>query len=181
MKHRIGLLALAAGFVFGGSVALATDIPPAANSASDFIRALKPEPAVKTRGLSLGTGAATPQKEPAVAAPRVRFKVEFEYNSARLSPEATRILDELGKALVSPDLAQFRFRLTGHTDAQGSADYNLQLSKDRARSVRDYLMGRYNVAAARLEATGRGKEELLDPSAPNSPINRRVEITNLGD
>lgn len=174
-----GAMAATALLLAGGMGARAADDPtaPMARTTSDFIRELTPRPAVKTRGIALGTGAApaAPAK-----APKVNFQVEFEYNSAALTPQAAAVLDELGRALVSPDLMPFRFQLTGHTDASGSAAYNLDLSRRRAASVEQYLASRFQIAPSRLVATGRGEEQLLDTANPNSGVNRRVEIINLG-
>ncbi|AWU96230.1 OmpA family protein (plasmid) [Azospirillum ramasamyi] len=185
-----------------GSLAAATEPTVAPTTTEDFIRALRPDtpPAdgkPRTRGLALGTGAAaepaapppapaSPAAAPAPAAakpkaaPRISFQVEFAFNSAELTPKATGILDELGRALTSPELAAYRFQLTGHTDGVGNPDYNLALSKRRAASVRDYLTRSFGVSPGRLVAIGRGAQQLLDPANPASDANRRVEIVNLG-
>lgn len=179
--------------------ALATDPAAAPTTSEDFIRALKPDrpqgdEKPRTRGLALGTGATTAAPAPAPApapaygspapqpkaAPRISFQVEFAFNSAELTPKATGILNELGRALTSPDLAAYRFQLTGHTDGIGKPDYNLALSKRRAASVRDYLTRTFGVSSGRLVAIGRGSQQLLDPANPASEVNRRVEIVNLG-
>ncbi|CAO3409912.1 OmpA family protein [Azospirillum largimobile] len=191
-----------------GGIAMATEPTAAPTTTQDFIRALRPDtPAAgeqtdekpdekpRTRGLSLGTGstaepvapppasasapAATAAAKPKTA-PRISFQVEFAFNSAELTPKATGILDELGRALTSPDLAAYRFQLTGHTDGVGNPDYNLALSKRRAASVRDYLTRSFGVSPNRLVAIGRGSQQLLDPANPASDANRRVEIVNLG-
>ncbi len=177
--------------------ALATDPAAAPTTSEDFIRALKPDrpqgdEKPRTRGLALGTGDTTAAPAPAPApshgtpapqpkaAPRISFQVEFAFNSAELTPKATGILNELGRALTSPDLAAYRFQLTGHTDGVGNPDYNLALSKRRAASVRDYLTRTFGVSSGRLVAIGRGSQQLLDPANPASDVNRRVEIVNLG-
>jgi outer membrane protein OmpA-like peptidoglycan-associated protein len=175
--------------------ALATDPAAAPTTSEDFIRALKPDrpqgdEKPRTRGLALGTGDTTAAPAPAPAygspapqpkaAPRISFQVEFAFNSAELTPKATGILNELGRALTSPDLAAYRFQLTGHTDGVGNPDYNLALSKRRAASVRDYLTRTFGVSSGRLVAIGRGSQQLLDPANPASDANRRVEIVNLG-
>nr|WP_295827370.1 OmpA family protein [uncultured Azospirillum sp.] len=177
--------------------ALATDPAAAPTTSEDFIRALKPDRSQgdekpRTRGLALGTGDTTAAPAPAPApshgtpapqpkaAPRISFQVEFAFNSAELTPKATGILNELGRALTSPDLAAYRFQLTGHTDGVGKPDYNLALSKRRAASVRDYLTRTFGVSSGRLVAIGRGSQQLLDPANPASDVNRRVEIVNLG-
>ncbi|WP_255542599.1 OmpA family protein [Azospirillum sp. INR13] len=189
-----------------GGVAAATEPTSAPTTTEDFIRALRPDaPAAdgkpdgkpRTRGLALSTGSAAepaapppapapaPAAAPAAAAkpkaaPRISFQVEFAFNSAELTPKAAGILDELGRALTSPDLAAYRFQLTGHTDGVGNPDYNLALSKRRAASVRDYLTRSFGVSSNRLVAIGRGSQQLLDPANPASDANRRVEIVNLG-
>ena len=65
----------------------------------------------------------------------------------------------------------------GHTDTQGSDDYNDKLSLDRARSVKRQLIG-LGFDAAHIAVEGRGKRELLVPTADGvaEPRNRRAEI-----
>ncbi|WP_246337222.1 OmpA family protein [Azospirillum oleiclasticum] len=186
-------LFMGASLALGSVTAMAADAPPAATTADEFIRGLvAPPPApgagVRTRGIALGTGAApaapatatAPAATAPAARPRVRFQVEFAFNSAELSPRATQILNELGRALSSPDLSPFRFQLSGHTDATGRADYNVDLSRRRAQAVRDYLVQNFSIPAARLDTIGLGSQMLLDTANPASGVNRRVEITNLG-
>lgn len=131
----------------------------------DFIDALKPV----TRGLTVATEA--PQKD---------MRIQFEFGSAELTAGARQVLDELGAALQSEELSSFQFSLVGHTDAVGSDVANLELSQARAESVKNYLIGQFGVDAARLEASGVGEADLADPSDPNSGVNRRVVITNIG-
>lgn len=184
MKTILRSAVLGAWLAVAAGSALAAE--PMAQSADDFIKALSPAksdevkmapPGMRTRGLSLGASNTAPVP---VAPRKVSFQVEFEFDSAKLSPKATQILDELARALQSPDLSAGRFQLTGYTDASGRAAYNLKLSKARAESVRDYLVSKGGIAASRLEAGGKGSENLLDPANPTSGVNRRVEIANIG-
>ncbi len=123
---------------------------------------------------------ATPAAQP--AAPAVNLTVNFANGSAELTPEAIRTLDELGRALVSKDLADYRFRIEGHTDTVGSRDYNRALSERRAEAVVDYMAKRYGVDPHRLQAVGMGDDGLLIPTPPQTPEprNRRVQVINLG-
>ncbi|CAO3418730.1 hypothetical protein [Azospirillum doebereinerae] len=181
---------------------MAADPAGMATTSEDFIKGLSlgpaPAPApestpLRTRGLSLGTGdvappptpvsapAAPPAPPPVTAQrPSVNFQVEFELNSATLSPKARGVLDQLGRALTAPELAGFRFELAGHTDVTGSAEHNLALSKRRAASVRDYLTTTFRIPSKTLTTAGYGSRRLLDPVNRTSGVNRRVEITNLG-
>jgi outer membrane protein OmpA-like peptidoglycan-associated protein len=106
--------------------------------------------------------------------------IRFDFNSAHLRPEGASVLDRPAAALQTPDLKSSRFLIEGHTDAQGSADYNLRLSQSRADEVRRYLVAQ-GLAPQRLSSVGRGSREPADPSAPMSPENRRVRIVNLDD
>jgi OmpA-OmpF porin, OOP family len=147
----------------------------------DFIDALAP----KTRGLSLqnqGTESTqgTQATQETSAAPQKDMRIQFEFGSAALTASARAVLNELGAALRSEQLAAFQFSLVGHTDAVGSEEANLRLSEARAASVKDYLIGQFDIDPARLEASGVGEADLADPSDPNNGINRRVVITNIG-
>ena len=71
-----------------------------------------------------------------------------------------------------PDIA-----VTGHTDTVGTSDYNDRLSMQRAERVKGFLTG-IGIPSDRIQTAGRGKRELLVPTADNTdePRNRRVEI-----
>src|SRR5262249_17834902 len=101
-------------------------------------------------------------------------------NSDKLTPDAILTLRRLGEALKDQRLAKDRFKIAGHTDAKGTAQYNQTLSEHRARAVRDYLLFQYDVEAGRIDTVGYGKTQLKDPAHPNDGINRRVQIINLG-
>ncbi len=126
------------------------------------------------------TASAAPTGAP--QAPSVSLSVEFTSGSADLTPQAQQTLDQLGKALSSSDLAQYRFRIEGHTDTVGAAGYNQTLSQQRADAVAAYLESKFGVSASRLQAIGMGEQGLLVSTPPNTPNekNRRVNVVNLG-
>jgi OOP family OmpA-OmpF porin len=131
--------------------------------------------------------AAPPVAAPAPAAvpadaPAISLTVRFASGSAELTDQARRVLDELGRALMSEDLRPFRFRIEGHTDTVGSAALNQSLSDRRAASVRAYLMSRFGVEGERLVSVGLGETRLAVPTGDNvdEPRNRRVQIVNIG-
>jgi OOP family OmpA-OmpF porin len=66
----------------------------------------------------------------------------------------------------------------GHTDNVGGALKNLRLSRERAASVRQYLIERGGVEAERLEAKGYGESRPIMPNilARGRAANRRVEF-----
>ena len=117
----------------------------------------------------------------AAAPPTLRLPVNFEFNSTALQPDATRLLDQVGIALSSDDLSDFRFSVEGHTDSVGSDGYNQRLSRARAAAVKTYLIEQ-GVPRERLGVVGHGESQ---PVATNDTEegrhrNRRVELINLG-
>lgn len=113
----------------------------------------------------------------------VSITVTFPSGSATLTPQAEATLAPLGRALSSPELAPFRFRIEGHTDTVGDAASNQRLSERRAEAVRGYLVAKHGVAPRRLEAVGLGETRLLVPTPDGweEARNRRVQVINLDD
>ena len=173
------LLALLLAFSACAGPALAQQRQPAF-SADELIRILKPAGLGATRSLSPGTG---PALAPAPGTPGSGLlpdlRVLFPFNSAELTPDTRRQLDELGRALASNELATFRFELAGHTDAVGSEAYNDELSTRRATAVAGYLESQFGIDPQRLQPRGYGKSRLADIADPQSARNRRVEIVTL--
>ena len=101
--------------------------------------------------------------------------IAFEFDSADLTERARRDLDHVADALNGPELAGTRLTIEGHTDASGSAAYNLWLSQRRAEAVVAYLT-RSGVATGRLHAVGFGEHRLLPQHDEMDDRQRRVEI-----
>jgi outer membrane protein OmpA-like peptidoglycan-associated protein len=101
--------------------------------------------------------------------------IEFDYNSDRIRANSMKVLDEAVSVLK--EYPELRFSITGHTDNQGTRDYNVELSRKRAESVKQYLVTA-GVAADRLQTRGAGPDE---PRADNKTAegqqkNRRIEF-----
>ena len=100
----------------------------------------------------------------------------FQVGSSNLDDRIFQSLADLSDFMVAnPDVT---IALVGHTDAQGTLDNNLRLSRARANSVRAKLINEFGVPGNRLEAAGVG---YLSPRAPNQTDegrtkNRRVEV-----
>ncbi len=101
--------------------------------------------------------------------------ITFEFNSARLTTNAQRLMENVVAFLRSDPEA--RITISGHTDSVGSEAYNLKLSRDRANEVRDYLIG-YGIDGSRLTALGFGKARPIasNDTAIGRETNRRVEF-----
>lgn len=122
------------------------------------------------------TAAATP-----VERPSADLNVQFATGSAMLTPTAVSQLQILGKALSDPSMAQSRFLVEGHTDTVGDRMVNKVLSERRAQAVAEFLNQKFHITPDRLETAGKGAEDLLVPTADQTPElrNRRVHIVNL--
>ena len=107
------------------------------------------------------------------------FFVHFDKGSARLRPEAYPQLDELARFLQAHP--RLRVELAGHTDGTSRAETEIQLSRDRALAVRDYLV-RKNIPKERFNIVGYGKSRpIADNETPEGQQkNRRVEFRILG-
>ncbi len=108
---------------------------------------------------------------------QVNVRIEFDLDSAALTPAQKPKLQQLCTVMQAADIQLFR--IVGHTDASGSAEYNERLSLLRAQEVQRYFINDCGIAASRLEAVGLGKRFLLDTSDPNAEVNRRVEFQAL--
>jgi outer membrane protein OmpA-like peptidoglycan-associated protein len=99
----------------------------------------------------------------------------FDFDSDRLRAESKKNLDNLASSLN--DFGDSKLLIVGHTDAQGSDDYNLDLSRRRAAAAAAYLESR-NVSAARVQTSGRGETEPIgaNDTEAGRQQNRRVEV-----
>src|SRR6266480_2325090 len=108
--------------------------------------------------------------------------VLFDYDKATLKPAAEEALKKV--AVVLSQFPESKVTIEGYTDSKGTTAVNLQLSRERASAVRDWLIKNGNITAANITAKGFGEE---NPVAPNKmpdgsdnpagrAFNRRVSI-----
>jgi OOP family OmpA-OmpF porin len=104
--------------------------------------------------------------------------IEFESNATTMTPRSAATLDKLIAQLrQAPRTA---IEIGGHTDKYGEADYNLQLSRLRAESVRDYFM-RHGLTN-QFTAVGYGASRPLSEAQTRTGLqhNRRIELRVKG-
>lgn len=101
--------------------------------------------------------------------------VLFDFNEATLRSQGRETLAKIAGALLVTD--GYELRIEGYTDSVGSETYNLELSRRRAESVRDYLVTQ-GVDDERLAAVGFGESRPVasNDSPEGRQQNRRVEI-----
>lgn len=104
------------------------------------------------------------------------YGIYFDVNSDRLRTESDPVLRELADALQRNP--QWQVTINGHTDAIGSVESNMELSRRRAEAVRLALVDRYGIAAGRLSTHGYGATVRKDTNdTPDGRArNRRVEL-----
>lgn len=181
---------LAAGLVQSvpapaGEMKVFRDRPPTSEEVSNILfPELNEMGTGKTRGIDRGIvfinqdPKAQAKQEPAPAR-EFGMAVEFAYDSAEIQDESAPYLDSLGGVLSNNRAIEFAIYVVGHTDAQGSEEYNLALSQRRAEAVKEYLVKVHGVDPGRLITVGKGESELLDPADPASAANRRVEFRRI--
>lgn len=106
--------------------------------------------------------------------------VNFRVNSAVLSPEAKRNLDEF--ATRAANAKGFMIEVAGHTDSTGGESKNFRLSRQRAEAVVQYLAVNHKLPLRRfITPMGFGKTEFVaeNTTAAGRAQNRRVEVKML--
>lgn len=103
-------------------------------------------------------------------------QVQFAHDSAELTAEGRRTLDELVETLI-----QLKFvsgTVVGHTDSTGAAAYNQKLSERRAQTVADYLHAK-GIGDGRMAVSGAGESQPVadNQTAEGRALNRRVVLS----
>lgn len=104
------------------------------------------------------------------------YGIYFDTDSANVKNTSAPTLQEIARLLTdNPDL---NLIIVGHTDNEGSYDYNMELSRRRADAVANTLSSDYGASSSRLRSAGVG---YLAPAASNADdvgkqLNRRVEL-----
>ena len=101
--------------------------------------------------------------------------LEFDFAKSTIRPSSYPSLNRVADLLKAKD---FSLKLAGHTDYIGSNAANLKLSKDRAESVKSYLVSQ-GANPSRIEAVGYGESQPIstNKTAKGRQDNRRVEFT----
>lgn len=101
--------------------------------------------------------------------------LEFDFGKSTIRAKSYPTLNRVAALLIEKN---FSLKLAGHTDNVGSDASNLKLSKDRAESVKAYLVSQ-GANASRIEATGYGESQPIATNSTNAgrQKNRRVEFT----
>jgi outer membrane protein OmpA-like peptidoglycan-associated protein len=108
---------------------------------------------------------------------KIKQQVQFDTGKATIKPVSAKLLAEVGLVIrQSPNIK--KVTVEGHTDDVGDDDYNMNLSQDRANSVRQWLIDKEKVEPDRLEAVGFGETRpiMSNRTSQGRQANRRVEF-----
>lgn len=107
-------------------------------------------------------------------------KLYYNFDKASIRADATEDLDELVRIMTK--YPAMTIAISSHTDARGNDAYNLNLSKNRAKSVVDYL-AKKGIDPKRISSEGFGETKLLNECADGvscseeqHQYNRRTEV-----
>jgi len=109
----------------------------------------------------------------------VTHGILFDFNSAQIKPESNGALMDIANVLKED--AKIHVKIVGHTDSDGDAQVNLDLSKKRAEAVKAILASDFGIDAGRMVTDGKGKIQPIDnnTTAVGKANNRRVEFIKL--
>lgn len=102
--------------------------------------------------------------------------IYFDSDKYFVHNESKPSLDELAAFMKSHQ--NLKLTLIGHTDNTNTAEYNLKLSYNRVRSVKQELMNR-GIESTRIRTIGRGQTQPVatNETQEGKQLNRRVEMT----
>lgn len=103
----------------------------------------------------------------------------FDVNAASIKANSYGVLKNV--AAILKDNSGLTIRIVGHTDNDGDAKANLELSQKRAEAVKTALSKEFSIEEGRMQTDGKGSAQ---PVAPNTTSegraqNRRVEFIKL--
>ena len=105
----------------------------------------------------------------------VSRNIYFEFGSYEVAQSSIELIDYLASRLQTK--RQFHIELIGHTDKEGTNDFNQELSEDRANEVALYFKN-YGIDSLRISTTGLGETKpiITEGTEEEFAKNRRVEI-----
>ncbi|MFN7924043.1 MAG: phosphate ABC transporter substrate-binding/OmpA family protein [Bryobacteraceae bacterium] len=105
-----------------------------------------------------------------------RRAIYFDTGSANMSVDSRAVVDEIGSFMRAYENTVVD--IEGNTDSTGDRDLNMGLSRDRAETVKGYLMKKYGFPAARMRTLGNGPDKPVDNNGTpeGREKNRRTDI-----
>jgi outer membrane protein OmpA-like peptidoglycan-associated protein len=149
-------------------------------AAEGYLRKQKPVTVAAGAKFALDVTLSRKPRRPLVRVTRrrinIRRKVHFATGTAEIRPDSRQVLDAVVDVLLSNPQIK-KIEIQGHTDNRGAKAFNMRLSKQRAESVKQYLVEN-GIDPDRLVAKGYGPTRPKVPNITprNRARNRRVEF-----
>ncbi|MBN8835423.1 MAG: hypothetical protein ABS68_05075 [Niastella sp. SCN 39-18] len=105
--------------------------------------------------------------------------IYYSTGSDKIKPESYGVLRQIAEILKEDP--SVTINLVGHTDSDGSAGTNLELSKKRAAAVKNVLEKEYGISAGRMQTDGKGQSQPVSSNNTEAgkANNRRVEFIKM--
>ena len=138
----------------------------------------------KVEDMTVDCGAEPPVAKVAVPPPApvyekmtVSAEALFDHDKSVLKPEGQAALHELDESIKAKGASVVDIDVIGHTDSDGTEEYNQALSERRAQAVRDYMVSE-GVDASIIDVSGQGESNPVASNATKEgrAENRRVDI-----
>ena len=109
------------------------------------------------------------------------INIYYEFDKSDIKRESELELDKFVSFMkINPTVS---IEVSAHTDERGSDSYNLNLSKERARKVMNYLVSEGGVRKDRIISNGFGENKPIVKNAQTDEEhqkNRRTEVKIIG-
>jgi outer membrane protein OmpA-like peptidoglycan-associated protein len=181
MNRRFALVVIAAAAALAGC---GDDAKPAAKTPANAAGTNNPTPAADTSTTPRPVTPETVPNTPTAAGINIDDKIRkacgipdseahFAFDSARLRPSDTSVLDKVAVCFTTGPLAGKGMRLVGHADNVGPASYNRELGLSRADSVKRYLTSK---GVSTVDSTSRGSDDATGNDDAGRAKDRRVDV-----
>ncbi|MFA6582197.1 MAG: thrombospondin type 3 repeat-containing protein [Paludibacter sp.] len=129
----------------------------------------------KISGTTSNNGCPEVKKEVKTLFKKALQGIQFETGKANIKPSSFNLLNQIANALILNPT--YLIEVQGHTDNVGGDDYNMNLSNERAASVRAYLISK-GVSEVKITSKGYGETTPLasNNTSAGKAMNRRVEF-----
>lgn len=107
--------------------------------------------------------------------------IHFDVNSNKITEESQKILKDVAAVLIK--FPALQIRIESHTDSYGTVEYNNDISKRRAETVKRILVKDYGIDPERIQTIGYGMSRPIASFSTKEGryANRRIEFAILGD
>ncbi len=141
----------------------------------------KPLPRVATTGQPAGGTSSLPVPKSTTAStgrPSINIRINFEFNSTEVDPTTASNIELLARTLSGDELEGRKFEFVGHADIRGDSWSNMNLSRQRATTIYEAVIGLEPGLEGRISVSGRGESDPIElgDSDEAHRVNRRLQI-----